>query len=620
MLDLIRHRAQSWGVKIIFGIIILVFVFWGVGSVNQNSPNVAALVNEQPISMVDFYNAVKMQEEQIRMSNPGVSAEELAALQLPQRVMNDLVARLAFKLDAQRLGLSVTTEQLQSVILQHPLFHVEGRFNRERYTQVMGGDTVRAEREMADGILQDKLRGFVAMAVDVTPDEAWRAYSFQAEQRAASYVLFATDDYMDAVTPTDEALQSFYNGNAQRFSHPDRTAVSYIKVRPADLANPDEVPQEEVDAMLAMGPSRFRLSQVAYILPEAADDAEKETARAFLQGMVEEIRAGKDFSTALAEAAQRDPAIQGGDAGWVTRSQVTPEWEERILGLKTGDLTEPMEAPVGYVFFRLEETEPNQDLPEDLIRADIRRALAEERALLGFRETQDAIIEAMDLGKSLEDIAAMLNVRVLDLPLQARYGIPGVLGLTRGVPATVFDAAEGTLIHNILETEDGFVVARIAMQQPAGPIPFADVRAEIVEEVKRIEASRLAEQAANEALPGFQGDKTPTEFEDRVMLSAPLMRGGSVEDFGFAPALATALFDTAPGSWIPRTFAVPKGVVIAKTYEVIPVSEDQWEEDKEGIIQAMVQAKQSQLFSIYLEALDKATTVTVPDPRIYDMF
>ena len=29
MLDLIRANAQSWGVKIAFGIIILVFVFWG---------------------------------------------------------------------------------------------------------------------------------------------------------------------------------------------------------------------------------------------------------------------------------------------------------------------------------------------------------------------------------------------------------------------------------------------------------------------------------------------------------------------------------------------------------------------------------------------------------------
>lgn len=38
MLDLIRANAQSWGVKIAFGIIILVFVFWGVGGLTAALP------------------------------------------------------------------------------------------------------------------------------------------------------------------------------------------------------------------------------------------------------------------------------------------------------------------------------------------------------------------------------------------------------------------------------------------------------------------------------------------------------------------------------------------------------------------------------------------------------
>ena len=32
MLEYIRSNAQSFGVKLVFGVIILVFVFWGVGS------------------------------------------------------------------------------------------------------------------------------------------------------------------------------------------------------------------------------------------------------------------------------------------------------------------------------------------------------------------------------------------------------------------------------------------------------------------------------------------------------------------------------------------------------------------------------------------------------------
>lgn len=38
MLDVIRANAQSWGVKVAFAIIIIVFVFWGVGSFTGRVP------------------------------------------------------------------------------------------------------------------------------------------------------------------------------------------------------------------------------------------------------------------------------------------------------------------------------------------------------------------------------------------------------------------------------------------------------------------------------------------------------------------------------------------------------------------------------------------------------
>ena len=37
MLDYIRSNAQSFGVKVAFAIIILVFMFWGVGSLTDEA-------------------------------------------------------------------------------------------------------------------------------------------------------------------------------------------------------------------------------------------------------------------------------------------------------------------------------------------------------------------------------------------------------------------------------------------------------------------------------------------------------------------------------------------------------------------------------------------------------
>ena len=54
MLDLIRANAQSWGGKIAFGIIILVFVFWGVGGLTGGPSTVILTVNGEPITIQEF--------------------------------------------------------------------------------------------------------------------------------------------------------------------------------------------------------------------------------------------------------------------------------------------------------------------------------------------------------------------------------------------------------------------------------------------------------------------------------------------------------------------------------------------------------------------------------------
>ena len=53
MLDLIRANAQSWGVKIAFGIIILVFVFRGVGGQTGGPSPGFHTVNGVPLTMLE---------------------------------------------------------------------------------------------------------------------------------------------------------------------------------------------------------------------------------------------------------------------------------------------------------------------------------------------------------------------------------------------------------------------------------------------------------------------------------------------------------------------------------------------------------------------------------------
>ena len=76
MLDGIRANAQSLGVKLAFGIIIVVFVFWGVGSYTGPKGLVAS-VNGKNITEVEFQRAYAMMEDNLRRSIPNMTQEML---------------------------------------------------------------------------------------------------------------------------------------------------------------------------------------------------------------------------------------------------------------------------------------------------------------------------------------------------------------------------------------------------------------------------------------------------------------------------------------------------------------------------------------------------------------
>ncbi|MDR2727023.1 MAG: SurA N-terminal domain-containing protein, partial [Deltaproteobacteria bacterium] len=72
MLDIIRANAQSWGVKIVFGLIIVVFVFWGVGSYRATDPSTLLKINGTPIQAQDFAHRYKSQVDTLRARYPNL--------------------------------------------------------------------------------------------------------------------------------------------------------------------------------------------------------------------------------------------------------------------------------------------------------------------------------------------------------------------------------------------------------------------------------------------------------------------------------------------------------------------------------------------------------------------
>ena len=135
MLDYIRSNAQSFGVKVAFAIIILVFMFWGVGSLTDGgSSNVVAKVNGEAITAQQFEQAYQRAAEYAMRNDPSLTREALVQQKLGRQVLNELISAQLIRQEAARVGMTVSPEEMHYVVSKLPAFQdAQGKFDPEAY-------------------------------------------------------------------------------------------------------------------------------------------------------------------------------------------------------------------------------------------------------------------------------------------------------------------------------------------------------------------------------------------------------------------------------------------------------------------------------------------------------
>ena len=66
MLSYLRENTGNWIIKIFLGIIVIVFVFLGVGSFGSKRGDSVATVDDEPITMKEYQQAYKSIVDQYR--------------------------------------------------------------------------------------------------------------------------------------------------------------------------------------------------------------------------------------------------------------------------------------------------------------------------------------------------------------------------------------------------------------------------------------------------------------------------------------------------------------------------------------------------------------------------
>lgn len=630
MLEIIRRNAQSWAVKVIFGLIIVVFVFWGVGSSRKNRPNILAKVNDRPIFIPEFQQRLDRTFDQLRQFNPDLTMDDARQMGLPKSVFMDMVNERLRMQAAEDLGIRATDQELLQAVAAMPQFQNQsGQFDPQIYDRVLRINNltdVEYESLVRRDIKTQNLLSYLLAAVRPTEFEARQYFNFFQAQAVVDYVLFESADYLDEASVTDEQAQAYYEADKEQFAIPPKLSLDYIIFSNEELAKTVEVSDEDIRAYYEANKEMFARAEksvkASHILIKVAENAPEDAVAQALQRILEireRLVAGEDFAETAQKYSEGPSAEKGGDLGWFTRGDMVPEFENAAFSLKAGQISEPVRTSFGWHLIKVEAVAEPGPAAYDEVKDEIADLLAEIRAdEMMFDLLDQALIQVED-GEDLAKVAEDVGLTLHRTGMFTQDKGPAGLEIPAEDLAAIFKLAQGETYKREIRVDNKSVFVKAAQKKDKSYKPLEDVKNSIIENLKQQQAMEAAKAAAQNTLARLaETAEPPADMARRIKTSKPFTRGQAPDDLGLDPELATDVFSAKPGAWLDKPYLFDGGYALIRLKEKNPPSDEQWQKARDEWISRAAQAKQNELMEAYMAALRNSAELEILHPEILE--
>jgi peptidyl-prolyl cis-trans isomerase D len=164
-----RHARYFY---VLFFIVIITFIFWGVGTKDKSTTEAVAEIGNEKITVEEFWRAYERTRDSYREIYKDQPLDEIEKkLNLKQMVLSGLLEERVLLVSAREVGLTASDEDLQQSITNDPRFRRDGVFKKDIYLRTLTMN--RLTPDMYEGMLRDqitvdKMRRLIILSVDVT--------------------------------------------------------------------------------------------------------------------------------------------------------------------------------------------------------------------------------------------------------------------------------------------------------------------------------------------------------------------------------------------------------------------------------------------------------------------
>jgi len=631
------RQLQNAGptVKIILGALLVLIcasmaitlIPGGIGSsfgIGKPPAGVLATIGDQQVTVIEVQRAARAMIRQ-QFPRGGPQASMLMPYFVSQAAQQ-LIDEKALVAEALRMGLRVSDDQLRDE-LQHgqlgATFFPDGKFiGQEEYEELLQRNDLTVpqfEAQVKDEILRRSLRALVSTSAFVGDAEVRDEFERSNTKVKFEYAAITQADILKGLHPTDEELKAFYERNKAAYNNsiPEKRQIKYVVVDSAKIAAAITVTDLDLQAYYDQHRDEYRVPEqvkVSHILiktplpaPGAKED-EKAVAdvRAKAEGVLKEVKAGGDFAK-LAEKYSDDPgsAKSGGELGWIGRGRTVPEFEKAAFSLGKGQTSDLVKSSYGFHIIHVEDKQAAHLKTLAEVKSEIEEKVRQQKTARATEVAANTLLSHARTDGFDAAAAAKGQTAVTTEFFSRTDNLPG-LGANPQFMDAVFNETEKSP-PDMVQVPQGYVVFQLLAIKPPATPTFEEVRSRVESQFKNERAGFLLQQKTQELSDRAKAEhdlkKAAKDLGATVKTSDLVAPDGQVPDIG-SMANASAIFSLKPGEISGPITAGGNGVV-AHLLEKQAPTDQEFAEKKDGIRQSLLEAKQNDLFGLYVTNLRK---------------
>lgn len=598
-------------------------VFYAPRSAQYRDPTrnteVLAKVAGDEITVADL---ARLRENYQQMLGGQMSLAQLGG---NKRFLDGLIRDRVIAQEAARLELAASNAEVAERIRKQ-FTDASGQFvGLDKYKESIVaryGDVETFERNVRDGIAQEKLKAFVTSSVSVSDDEVQENYKREATTIGLSYALLSPEKLAEKIQLSDDELRNHYEQHKTdyRILEPQKK-IRYVFVNQekagAKLQVADKELREEFDGMPAA--NKQAGVKVQQILLKVARKDLDQPVEEKAKDLIKKARgtsgqSTKEIFAELARGNSEDPATakNGGFLGrLVKKNPNKPDGlYDRALDMEPGDISDiPIKYGGNWYILRRDDSVQQtfeEAKPTLLVSSRNRRAFAvaqklAERAQVRLKETKDP-------RKVAQELAAEANMTAAEMVRETPYIKPGddvpEIGSNQQFEAAIAPLNNPSDVGERTGVKGGFAIPMFVEKKEPRIPELEEVKDRLSQTLKHQRAKEQLEQKAKEVLSAvktvadIKGAGEKAGFE--VGTEADWKIGSVIGKAGSSPALDEVAYALKAGEITKTPFKVGDNWVILGATSRVDADLAAFASKRPQMTQTLLTQRQTQLWDDYV--------------------